>query len=250
MIHSKVYIYGKHAVSEALMSTPNAIEEIFLAQQFDDQKVRDLIKKANIRTSVLNGGKMPREVDMSGAHQGIIALLYIDRLIIPFEDFSSKIKIDNDTSVVVLGELSDPQNVGAVIRSAAAFGISAVLIPEHNQAQITGSVVKVSAGMVFKVPIISISNVNSALRELKDLGFAVYGLTGDARFTITKEEFELPTAFVLGNEAEGIREKTQELCDKLLSIPMNPNCESLNAAAAATVALYAWSTKHSKALKS
>jgi tRNA G18 (ribose-2'-O)-methylase SpoU len=97
------------------MSTPNAIEEIFLAQQFDDQKVRDLIKKANIRTSVLNGGKMPREVDMSGAHQGIIALLYIDRLIIPFEDFSSKIKIDNDTSVVVLGELSDPQNVGAVI---------------------------------------------------------------------------------------------------------------------------------------
>lgn len=248
MINSRLYIYGKHAVSEAIMNSKETIEEVFMSQQFEDTKIKDLIKKSGIKVSPLISSKMPREADMSVVHQGLMAVLSVDRLILPFDQFSNKIKISPETSVVVFGELSDPQNVGAVIRSAAAFGISAVLIPEHNQAQITGTVIKVSAGMAFRIPIFTISNVNSTLRELKDQGFSVYGLTGDARFTVTKEEFELPTVFVLGNEAIGIREKTAELCDKLLSIPMNPNCESLNAAAAATVALYAWSTKHPKAL--
>lgn len=249
MTHGKIYVYGKHALMEALSHTPFAIEEIFITPQFDDAPLRALIKKLGLKTSVLTQNKMPREVDMSVAHQGIIGLLSFDRLVRPFKEFVENLKISPDTSLIILGELSDPQNVGAIIRSAAAFGISGVLIPEHNQAQITGSVVKVSAGMAFRIPLVAIGNVNTTLRELKDQGFAVYGLAGDAKYIVTKEEFELPTLFILGNEAEGIREKTRELCDKLLSIPMHPNCESLNAATSAAVAFYAWSAKHPKVLR-
>ncbi len=246
----KVYIYGKHALMEALAYSPQAIEEVFLASQFDDAALRELIRKRAIKTAVLTPNKMPKTIDASAVHQGIIGLLSFDRLVRPFEGFAESLKVGPDTSLVLLGEISDPQNVGAIIRSAAAFGVSGVLIPEHNQAQITGSVVKVSAGMTFRIPLVSVSNVNSAVRKLKELGFWVYGLLGEAKQTITKEVFDAPTLFILGNEEKGIRLKTRELCDVLVSIPISSRCESLNVASAAAVALYAWSAKHPKALRS
>lgn len=249
MTHSKIYIYGKHAVTEALTNTPKIIEEVQMTSQFDDATIRALVKRLGLKTSVFMPNKLPKEIDSQASHQGIIAVISFENLIQPFGKFVEDLKVTNDTSLILLGELSDPQNVGAVIRSAAAFGISGVLIPEHNQAQITGSVVKVSAGMVFRIPIVSVGNVNTALRELKDRGFVVYGLEADSKSIMPKEEFELPTVFVLGNEAEGIREKTRELCDKLISIPINPKCESLNAGVSAAVAFYAWSAKHPKAVR-
>lgn len=244
MIEPKAYIYGKHAVTEALINAPQTVTEIFTAKHFDDAELLALIKKHQI--PVLQ--KMPREFDESAAHQGVIASVSLLRLMREFGEFADNLKIGPDTSLVLLAEIQDPQNVGAVIRSAAAFGVSGILIPDHNQAQISGAVVKVSAGMAFKIPLVAIGNVNTVIRDLKERGFAVYGLAGDAKYTVTKEAFELPTLFILGNESEGIREKTRELCDKLLSIPMNPQCESLNAAASAAVALYAWSAKHPKAV--
>lgn len=249
MINNKLYIYGKHALTEALSSTPKALEEIFMSPQFDDQAIRDLVRKSGIRTTILTASKMPKEVDPTAVHQGIIGLISFDRLVRPFEEFVAGLNITADTSLVVLGEISDPQNVGAIIRSAAAFGVSGVLIPEHNQAQITGSVVKVSAGMAFKIPLVSVSNVNTVVRDLKERGFWVYGLEGESKQSITKENFDAPTLFILGNEEKGIRLKTRELCDILVSIPVNPRCESLNVGASAAVALYAWSAKHPKALR-
>lgn len=248
-MNGKIYIYGKHVLAEALEHSPQALEEIFLSPKFDDENLQALVRKLFVKTSVLIGNKLPREVNPSAAHQGVIGLLSFDRLARPYGEFIKGLKIGPDTSLALLGELSDPQNVGAVIRSAAAFGLSGVLIPEHNQAQITGSVVKVSAGMAFRIPLVSIGNVNAAVRDLKENGFVVYGLSGDAKYTVTKEQFELPSLFILGNESEGIREKTRGLCDKLLSIPINPRCESLNAAAAAAAAFYCWSVKHPEALR-
>ena len=159
------------------------------------------------------------------------------------------IYITDDTSLLILGELEDPHNVGAIIRSAAAFGVSGVLIPQHNQAPVTGAVVKVSAGMAFRVPIVSVGNINNTVRDLKDKGFWVYGLDGEAEQTVSGETYEKPSVFILGNEGRGIREKTREMCDILLSIPMNPQCESLNVAASTAVTLFAWSSQHPKALE-
>lgn len=236
-------------MGEAIRNTPKAIEKIYIAEYFDDEVLRKLIDDTGIPTAPLIPNTMSKDFERDSAHQGVTGLINFSKLIHPFKDFVRNLEVTPDTSLVILGEIQDPQNVGAVIRSAAAFGISGVLIPEHNQAQVTGSVVKVSAGMVFRIPLVTVANVNNAVRELKEKGFWVYGLEGESANSITEEKFDAPTLFILGNESKGIRQKTRENCDVLLSIPTDSRCESLNAAASAAVALYAWSTKHPKIIK-
>lgn len=248
MKHDKVYIYGKHALTEALEYAPQAIKKIHLSPKQEDQKLRDLIKKSGIPVAPLET-KQIHGIEGNATHQGVIGVLSVEDLVIPFGEFIRTIPVENHTALVLLAEVQDPHNVGAVIRSAAAFGISGVLIPEHNQAPITGAVVKVSAGMAFRVPLVSIGNVNQTVRDLKDAGFWIYGLAGEGAESLTTQKFDSPSVFILGNEGAGIREKTREYCDTLISIPMHPRCESLNAAASASIALYAWSTKHTDALR-
>jgi len=247
MVQNKIYIYGKHAVSEAIVNSPDAIELVSFTSYFDDEALKKVIEagagKAGIKIGTFEPNKPPKDFDVSATHQGVIALISLDKLMKPFKEFLAGLKVGTDTSLVILGEIQDPQNVGAVIRSASAFGLGAVLIPEHNQAPITGTVVKVSAGQAFRIPLVSVGNINNAVRDLKAKGFWIYGLDETATTSIVDEKFDAPTVFILGNEAKGLREKTRELCDILLSIPMSPRCESLNAAASAAVAFYAWGAK-------
>ncbi len=251
MTQNKIFIYGKHALMEALESVPKAVKKVYLAPQVDDAKLRELIKNSGVALDVLKGGKVSgdfNDIASSTAHQGVIAQISLSDLVQPFDKFVQDLKVTPGTALILLDELQDPHNVGAVIRSAAAFGVAGVLIPEHNQAPVTGAVVKVSAGMAFRIPLVQIGNINHTIRELKDKGFWVYGLAGEGATPVNNEKFDAPALFILGNESVGIRLKTRELCDKLISIPMSPRCESLNAAASAAVALYAWSTQHPEAL--
>lgn len=241
-------MYGRHALMEALRNNPGSVDRIFTSAT-PDGELAALIKKSGIPVGKLSTSGMPTGIAKNATHQGIIGRVALSRLVRSYKSFIETLSVTNDTVVVVLGEVQDPHNVGAIIRSAAAFGAAAVLIPEHNQAPVTGAVVKVSAGMAFRVPLVSIGNVNQTLEDLKKRGFWTYGLAGEGAQSVSEEGFEKPTALVLGNEAEGLREKTRELCDILLSIPMHPQCESMNVAAAGAVALYAWSTKHPEALK-
>lgn len=247
MRDEKIYIYGKHAILEALARRPEMLERIYLTDRLEGE-LAALVQKYRIQTEKFDTRSLPRGVDSSAVHQGYVACVKENKLVQSYAEFVETLSIDIDTALVVLGEVQDPQNVGAIIRTAAAFGIKGVLIPEHNQAQVTGTVVKVSAGMAFTVPLVSIGNVNTTLKDLKERGFWIYGLAGEAQQSLSKEKFDAPAVFVLGNESTGIREHTLEMCDVPLSIPMNPNCESLNVAASAAVALYAWSVHHPRAL--
>lgn len=239
----KIYIYGRHALKEALLHKPKAVEKVFLAASVEDNELRDLLVKAGIKPVALSGNTVKKGAAEDASHQGVIALVSLSELVIPYETFAQKIEPSAKIALVLLDELNDPHNVGAVIRSAAAFGIAGVLIPQHNQAPVTGAVVKVSAGMAFRVPLVLIGNVNTTLRDLKGRSFWIYGLMGESTQSIADEKFDAPTVFVLGNESSGIRAKTREACDVLLSIPIKPDCESLNVAAAAAVTFYVWSTK-------
>jgi 23S rRNA (guanosine2251-2'-O)-methyltransferase len=243
------YIFGKHAVSEALAERPDVIKQVFLDPNFSDSKIIGQIEKSGIAPKLLNLKNPPRGVSAKATHQGIVAGLLPEKLMIPYKEFIRNLEVDEDTSLLILGEVQDPHNVGAVIRSAAAFGLSGVLIPPHNQAPVTGTVIKVSAGMAFRIPLVAITNVNSVARDLQERGFWVYGLEGNGNVTTVSEKFVRPTAFILGNEGSGIRQKTKELCDSLISIPIHPRCESLNAAAATAVVLASWSAQHPKALQ-
>lgn len=249
MITTKSYVYGRHAVKHALVHKPHTIEQIFLDSNFDDAEIRKLIRSNNIGIQSLATSKAAKEISDSATHQGIVATILPEKLVVPYKEFIKDLKVGPHTALIILGEIQDPQNVGAIIRSAAAFGIAGILIPEHNQAQISGTVVKVSAGMAFRIPLVSIGNVNTTMLDLKEHGFWSYGLDGEAKESITNEKFDAPTVFVLGNEATGIRQKTLENCDFRLTIPMHNQCESLNVAASTAIALYAWSTKHLPVLK-
>lgn len=255
---SKTYIYGKHAVHEALAHASHAIEKVFLAPQFDEPKLLSILKRTKITTSLLTQDEL-RKMSAHGItdetnHQGVVAEIRMEKLLKSYKEFADGLpagadgKVTPDTALVILGELQDAQNIGAVIRSAAAFGIAGILIPEHNNAPINGAAIKVSAGMAFRIPLVTIGNINNAVRDLKERGFWIYGLEGEGKNSINKEKFDAPAVFILGNEATGIREKTLELCDVVLSIPTHPQCESLNAAASAAVTLYAWSREHWNAL--
>lgn len=240
-------MYGKNALREALLSAPQVIKKVHLDPDLGDPELVALLKKNNIPTAPLSKEAL-RSAGEEASHQGVIAVVDVNALVTPYGEFVSKLNVTDDTALVVLGEVQDPHNVGAIIRSAAAFGAAGVLIPTHNQAPVTGTVVKTSAGMAFRIPLVSIGNVNETLRDLKDRGFWVYGLAMEGSIPLDQEGFEKPSVFVLGNEGSGLREKTLETCDIALSIPMNPRCESLNVAVSAGVVLNAWSRKHSNAL--
>ena len=248
MTEEKTYIYGKHAVAEALKNTPKAIEKIFLDERFSDAEIKGLIQKSNILTAELKAGKISHEIYETAVHQGIVAVMSPKNVVRQYKEFIQSLDVTPDIALVLLNEIQDPQNVGAIIRSAAAFGIAGVLMPSRNQGLVTGAVAKTSVGMAFRIPVVEVGNVNTTLLDLKDKGFWIYGLDGESPTPITEEKFEAPTVFVLGNEAEGIRAKTLETCDIVLSIPTHPQCESLNAAASAAVALYTWSTLHPNAI--
>lgn len=170
------------------------------------------------------------------------------KLVRDYAGFITKLVVTPDTALVLLDELQDPQNVGAIIRSAAAFGVAGVLLPEHNQAPVTDAVISVSAGTAYQVPLVQIGNVNQTIRDLKERGFWIYGLDSKAEKNLSAEHFDAPAIFILGNESKGIRQKTREYCDVLLRIPLRPDCDSLNVAASAAIALHAWSGQHPVAL--
>lgn len=242
-----IFIHGKHAVIEALTFRPDVIAEVFLRDDTQTQVHQKLLVHIK-KVSVFSGNAVPKEVDKHAVHQGMIAKIDREKLVVSFEDFKRTLAVTADTALALLGEVQDPHNVGAVIRSAAAFGVSAVLIPKHRQAGVTGTVVKVSAGMAFKIPLVEVANVNRAIEDLKKEGFFVYGLDAKGDVTVSQETFTKPSVFVLGNEGEGIRTKTKEHCDIILSIKLHKRCESLNASASAAVVFYQWSTQHTGAL--
>lgn len=248
MKHNKIFIYGKHAVVEALMHAPQSVSRVFLASHVQDPELTQALKKADIQPRELGSDKKTRSTEDGQKHQGIIAQVSLTSLVKPYKEFIHDVKVTPKTAFLLLSEIQDPHNVGAVIRSAAAFGFSGVLIPERKQAPITGAVVKVSAGMAFRIPLISIGNINMVVEDLKKKGFWIYGLDGSGKTSVSDETFDHPSVFILGNEASGMREKTREACDVLLKIPIHNRCESLNAAASAAIAMYAWSRQHPDAL--
>ncbi len=237
MKEDKIYLYGKHALREALMSNARIIKKVFLSPSASENPdVFNLMKEYKITPSITKGSSGKTSED--AVHQGVIAEIAISELYTPFEDVLDLLKKEDNPMVVILDELQDPHNVGAIIRTAVAFGAKAIFLPEHNQAPITGVVIKTSAGMVFRIPIVRIGNVNQTIRKLKDNNFWIYGLLMDGDTSLKDAKFDTPTVVIIGNESEGIRQKTLELCDVKLSIHMTENCESLNASVAASVVLY------------
>ncbi len=241
------YIYGRHAVKELIQNHSDRIQGVFVSIGAE-KEFTELARRAHIRVEPLADHDFRKELD-GAVHQGVVAKVAMDGVVQDYETFMRSFTPDASTSLVLLNEITDPHNVGAIIRSAAAFGATAVLIPTHNQAPITGAVAKASAGMVFAMPIVAINNENQTIEDLKKRRFWIYGLAGEGKNEIYKEKFDAAACFVVGSEGEGLRAKTREHCDILLRVPMHARTESLNASVSAAVVLAEWSKQHPEAIQ-
>jgi len=235
------YIYGINPVEEMLTESPDRIDKIYIRKNFSGSNLSKIYNLASDNRIPITEVPEQKITDLVGRvnNQGIVAgiseISYIE-----FEDWLEKIEPDTDTAVLLLDEIEDPHNFGAILRTAAAAGISAVIVPKHRQAPVNATVYKTSAGTAGRIPIIRAVNLNQAILALKENKFWIAGLDQNADSSLWEQKFDVPMAFVIGNEGRGMRKKTGEHCDFLLSLPMENNVESLNASVSAALVCYEW----------
>ncbi len=233
-------IWGLNPVWEALKSRPQDVEVVWIAgKELKGRRYRilELAKALDIPVKVVRDFHPPK-VPPEAKTQGVVAYLR-EFDYTPWEDWEEKLlKLPEPPLVVLLDELTDPQNVGSLIRSAEALGAHGIVLPKHRAAGITPTVVKASAGAVFHIPIMRVTNLRWAIERLKEKGFFIYGLEARGTKDISEVDFTGPVGLVVGSEGKGLRESIRKACDFLVRIPMKGHMDSLNAAVAGAIALY------------
>ena len=232
-------IEGRNAVIEALRSG-TAIDKIYLARGETDSALGHIASTARGKGIVVTECDRRKLDGMSRtrAHQGVIAVSAV-REYATVEDILNAAREKGEPPlIVVCDELSDPHNLGAVIRTAECAGAHGVIIPKRRSAGLTAIVGKTSAGAVSYLPVARVPNLPALLRELKDAGLWVFGTAAEGATALYKADLKGPAAIVIGSEGDGMGRLVRESCDFLVSIPMKGHINSLNASAAAAVVLY------------
>ena len=232
-------IVGRNPVLEALRSNARQIENILIVQSTEHQRLRQIIDAAEQKGIPYQF--CPRhELDkLQRDHQGVIAYVSEFR----YTDLSALLtniqnKKDAPSVLIMLDQVHDPRNLGAVLRTANATGTDGVLIPKNNAAHITAAVHKAAAGSTGWTPITKVTNLAQTIEKLKTLGIWVVGTAADADLAYTSADFTVPLCIVLGNEGTGIRRLVKKKCDYLVHLPMLGQIRSLNVSVTAGVMLY------------
>lgn len=232
-------IEGRNAVVEALRAGEH-IDKIYLLKGETDKTLGHIASVARAAGIVVVDADRRKLDGMSRthAHQGVIALAAV-REYATVEDIL-KVAADKGENplLVVCDEISDPHNLGAIIRTAECAGAHGVIIPKRRSAGLTAVVAKTSAGAVAHVPVARVPNIAALLKDLKKQGVWVFGTAADGATTLYGADLKGPAAIVIGSEGEGMTRLVAENCDFLVSIPMAGKLSSLNASAAAAILLY------------
>ncbi len=238
-------IYGRHAV-RAVLEGERQVNRIWVTARlrYDDQ-LKPLLDEAKGNGAIIDevdNQRLNQLTPHGATHQGIAAQISpydyfpLGNLI----DFAQKRALNRGEAPVILlaDGITDPHNLGAIIRSAEAMGAQGLVIPQRRAVGITSTVMKVAAGALENLPVSRVVNLNRALKDLKDAGYWIYGTVADAPQFLHKTRLEGPVALVIGAEGSGISALTQRNCDALVSIPLVGATSSLNASVAAGMVLY------------
>ncbi|MBO8243731.1 23S rRNA (guanosine(2251)-2'-O)-methyltransferase RlmB [Prochlorococcus marinus XMU1411] len=234
------WIWGKHSVYEALCSE-RAINRIWCTSEiFSSDKFYILLKNLKSKGVLIEEVSWNRlsQLTYGASHQGVVLQLACSKTISLEQliDFS-KHNCANPI-LLALDGITDPHNVGAIIRSAEAFDCKGIIIPQRRSAGLTGTVAKVAAGALEHLQVSRVVNLNRALEELKKNGFLIVGLSGDGQLSISNFLEKAPLVVIVGSEDKGISLLTQKKCDYHLSIPLKGKTSSLNASVAAAISLF------------
>lgn len=232
-------IEGRNAVIEALRAG-RAIDKIFIQKGETDKTLGHIASKARDAGVVVVDADRRKLDAMSQthAHQGVIALAAV-REYCSVSDILDIAREKNEPPfVVVCDELSDPHNLGAVIRTAEAAGVHGIIIPKRRSAGLTSIVDKTSAGAAEHMAVARVANLTAAIKELKDSGVWVYGTAAEGSSLLWQTDLKGSICIVIGSEGDGISRLLRENCDFLVSIPMRGQVSSLNASAAAAILIY------------
>lgn len=230
-------IWGRRAIAEVLKASPGRVRSIRLLSTADiSPELREQIEAQRVRPVPATREELDL-LSSGGVHQGIVCELSPPSII----SLSELVGISKNGSqlIVVLDQVTDPHNLGAVLRVAEGCGVDGVVITKDRSAGLTPAARKASAGASELLPLVSVPNLARALEELKDSGYWIYGAAlTEASASIYGVEFNSPTVLVFGSEGEGLRRLTIEHCDLLFSLPMRGAIGSLNVSQAVTATLY------------
>jgi 23S rRNA (guanosine2251-2'-O)-methyltransferase len=226
-------IYGIHPVQAALANAQRPVHSLLLTRNAEQRLAQELEQRQITPERVL-----PKDIDRrlgpETVHQG--ALLETDALPEPF--LAELAEQASEKPLVILDHVTDPHNVGAILRSAAVFGASGLIMTRRHSPPLDGTLAKSASGALEHVPILLVQNLARAIAELKELGITVVGLDSAADDRLEASEWPLPAALVLGAEGKGLRQLTRESCDHLVRISTGGTLDSLNVSNAAAVALH------------
>ena len=232
-------IEGRNAVIEALRAG-GAIDKIYLQKGETDKTLGHIASKARAAGIVVVEADKRKLDGMSRthAHQGVIALAAVREYVSVESMLQSAADKGEAPLLVVCDEISDPHNLGAILRTAECAGAHGVIIPKRRSAGLTAVVAKTSAGAVAYMPVARVPNIPALLKDLKKQGVWVFGTSARGNTTLYDADLKGPAAIVIGSEGDGMTRLAEENCDFLVSIPMKGRMDSLNASAAAAILLY------------
>lgn len=243
-------IYGKHAIEEGIKKAPMG-STLYVSRGVGKSYAeleRDAMMTGKIAIKRLSPQEMERMMpgvdtrgvvlDLGGARRGGSRLI-----VTSVEQYVDGLKEEDGGLVLMLDEITDPHNLGAILRSADQFGVNLVVVPERRSAQANETVTKISSGAAQYVPMAVVTNMGRAVDQLKKHGFWIYGadMAGTSSYGA---KFTKRAAIVMGSEGSGMRGLTRKLCDEIVSIPMNGHIDSLNVSVAAGILLYEYRRRY------
>ena len=227
------FVYGKNPVIEGINA--KKVLKVFLVTSFNDQKIINLVKENKINCVTVSHSEMER-MSEGGVHQGVAAELKPYQTV-SLEEIIFKARKKEKKIIVMLDNISDPQNLGAILRSADVFEASGVILPKHNSVSLNATVAKTSAGAINYVPVAIVNNLNQAIKTLKDEGYWIVATDGSATISYSSIKYDFPVVVVIGSEGKGVSSLVLKNSDYIVKIPQFGHVNSLNASVAAGILL-------------
>ncbi|WP_044409822.1 23S rRNA (guanosine(2251)-2'-O)-methyltransferase RlmB [Thiomicrospira microaerophila] len=230
-------IYGIHAIERLLKQSPHLIFHISVIEGRLNPRLQSLKQQAEQLGVKVNALPKARFDKLDAVHQGIMAEVS-PQTRFNEDDLIGLVESNPQALILFLDEVQDPHNLGAILRSADATGVDAVVIPKNNAVGVNPTVRKVACGAADSVRLVVVTNLSRTMVQLQQAGLWLVGLAGETDQTLYQADFKGPVGLVMGAEGTGLRRLTREHCDQLVAIPMKGQVESLNVSVATGVALY------------